>query len=157
MVIVGMHMGRREEARTESEKNILDRDLDEFGKLSLEVRTVLENRDLMCYLCQKARKTGYLSHGERLSRPQRDLSIRFPRSRSAVLNCGNSTVRLRRRLAVPAILKEPKIVILHRFSMRWSRLILRMDRLPSQPAGHCPRKKSSQCIRKSMYTEKSRK
>ncbi len=116
--IVGMHMGRREEARTESEKNILDRDLDEFGKLSLEVRTVLENRNLMCYLCQKARKTGYLSHGERLSRPQRDLSIRFPRSRSAVLNCGNSTVRLRRRLAVPAILKEPKIVILHRFSMR---------------------------------------
>lgn len=68
--IIGMFGGQRKEnavrAGTDREM-ILDRELDGFGKLSAEVRTVLEHCSLMCYLCQKARKTGYLSHFERQS------------------------------------------------------------------------------------------
>lgn len=45
----------------------LDLDLESFGKLSAGIKTVLESCNLMCYLCQKARKTGYLSHFERQS------------------------------------------------------------------------------------------
>lgn len=44
-----------------------DPDLEVFGRLSEEVRTVLERCNLMRYLCQKAQKTGYLTHFERLS------------------------------------------------------------------------------------------
>lgn len=44
-----------------------DLDLDGFEKLSSGIKTVLEGCNLMCYLCQKARKTGYLSHFERQS------------------------------------------------------------------------------------------
>lgn len=65
--IVGMNTGRKETGSPEGEREILDRDLEGFGKLGSEVRTVLEKCNLMCYLCQKARKTGYLSHVERLS------------------------------------------------------------------------------------------
>lgn len=66
--IIGMHMGKTGECEFGTEKqNVLDRDLEEFGKLNIEVRTVLEKCNLMCYLCQKAKKTGYLPHGERLS------------------------------------------------------------------------------------------
>ncbi|MCD7883630.1 MAG: CRISPR-associated primase-polymerase type A1 [Lachnospiraceae bacterium] len=45
----------------------VDRDISEFGPLPDTVRVVLENCALMRYLCQKARKTHYLSHFERLS------------------------------------------------------------------------------------------
>lgn len=38
-----------------------------FGKLEEEIREVLNKCNLMRYLCQKALKTGYLSHAERLS------------------------------------------------------------------------------------------
>ncbi len=48
-------------------KYTLDQNLEDFGRLSDEVRTVLEQCSLMRYLCQKARKTGYLTHFERLS------------------------------------------------------------------------------------------
>lgn len=48
----------REEAET---------DLTGFGELADCVRVVLENCNLVRYLCQKARRTGYLPHGERLS------------------------------------------------------------------------------------------
>lgn len=65
--IIGMHTEKMEDIGLKSERSILDRDLEGFGRLSTEVRTVLEKCNLMCYLCQKARKTGYLSHGERLS------------------------------------------------------------------------------------------
>lgn len=65
--IIGMHTEKMEDTGLRSERTILDRDLEGFGRLSTEVRTVLEKCNLMAYLCQKARKTGYLSHGERLS------------------------------------------------------------------------------------------
>ncbi|MCD7715326.1 MAG: CRISPR-associated primase-polymerase type A1 [Lachnospiraceae bacterium] len=45
----------------------VDKDLSEFGGLPDTVRVVLENCTLMRYLCQKARKTRYLTHFERLS------------------------------------------------------------------------------------------
>lgn len=66
--LIGMHAGKKEERVVQSERTeILDQNLEEFGKLSVEIQTVLKKCNLMCYLCQKARKTGYLSHGERLS------------------------------------------------------------------------------------------
>ena len=66
--IIGMHGGQKKEnPATLGRENILDHDLEGFGKLSAVVRTVLEQCNLMCYLCQKARKTGYLSHFERQS------------------------------------------------------------------------------------------
>ncbi len=66
--IIGMHGGQKKENPvTLGRENILDHDLEGFGKLSAVVRTVLEQCNLMCYLCQKARKTGYLSHFERQS------------------------------------------------------------------------------------------
>lgn len=66
--IIGMHVGKKGEYDFGSERpNALDRNLKEFGKMDIEIQTVLEKCSLMCYLCQKARKTGYLSHGERLS------------------------------------------------------------------------------------------
>lgn len=66
--IIGMNVGKEDHSVSGSvRENILDRDLGAFGKLSAEISTVLERCNLMCYLCQKARKTGYLSHFERLS------------------------------------------------------------------------------------------
>lgn len=66
--MIGMYAGRKEEETLNTErKNILDRNLESFGKLSAEIQTVLEKCNLMCYLCQKAKKTGYLSHFERQS------------------------------------------------------------------------------------------
>ena len=46
---------------------VVDTDLTEFGDLAQEVKVVLEKCNLIRYLCQKARKTGYLSHFERLT------------------------------------------------------------------------------------------
>lgn len=66
--IIGMYGGQKKANPTLSgREDILDRNLEAFGTLSPEVRTVLERCNLMCYLCQKARKTGYLSHFERQS------------------------------------------------------------------------------------------
>ena len=66
--IIGMFGGQRKESSPAAgREDILDRDLEGFGKLSAEVQTVLERCNLMCYLCQKARKTGYLTHFERQS------------------------------------------------------------------------------------------
>lgn len=48
-------------------KKVVDEDLEAFGMLSPSVLEILNKRNLMCYLCQKARKTGYLTHFERLS------------------------------------------------------------------------------------------
>ncbi len=45
----------------------VDSDLTPFGRLDPSVKEVLTKCTLMRYLCQKARKTGYLSHFERLS------------------------------------------------------------------------------------------
>ncbi len=49
------------------EQKEVDPDLTCFGTLSEPIRIVLERCTLMRYLCQKAAKTGYLSHFERLS------------------------------------------------------------------------------------------
>lgn len=66
--IIGMHGGQKKENPPVSGQGpVLDRNLQGFGKLCAEVQTVLERCNLMCYLCQKARKTGYLSHFERQS------------------------------------------------------------------------------------------
>ncbi|KIR01318.1 putative helicase [Lachnospiraceae bacterium TWA4] len=50
-----------------SEGKNVDLDLSLFGKLDVNVETVLKKCTLMKYLCNKAVKTGYLMHGERLS------------------------------------------------------------------------------------------
>lgn len=66
--IIGMHTEKKNEPVSAMPKEMaLDRDLDAFGRLDPGVRTVLEKCNLMCYLCQKAKKTGYLSHFERMS------------------------------------------------------------------------------------------
>ncbi len=48
-------------------EHTVDPDLQGFGRLSENVELVLNKCNLMRYLCQKARTTGYLSHFERLS------------------------------------------------------------------------------------------
>ena len=48
-------------------ENTVDEDISGFGKISGNVEVVLKRCNLMRYLCQKARTTGYLSHFERLS------------------------------------------------------------------------------------------
>lgn len=45
----------------------VDEDLSEFGNIQEEIQVVLKKCTLMRYLCQKSRKTGYLSHFERLT------------------------------------------------------------------------------------------
>lgn len=45
----------------------VDENLDGFGEMSENIRIVLQKCNLMRYLCQKARKTGYLTHFERQS------------------------------------------------------------------------------------------
>lgn len=48
-------------------ENTVDEDISSFGNLSRNVELVLQRCNLMRYLSQKARTTGYLSHYERLS------------------------------------------------------------------------------------------
>lgn len=62
--ILGTHMADETEVR---EQKTVDPNLDSFGSISESIRIVLERCSLMRYLCQKAVKTGYLSHFERLS------------------------------------------------------------------------------------------
>lgn len=45
----------------------IDRDLQEFGEIGEAVKIVLDSCNLLRYLCQKARKTHYLTHFERLT------------------------------------------------------------------------------------------
>ncbi len=52
---------------SETRTQDVELDKDVFGNLPATVSTVLNNCNLMKYLCQKASKTGYLSHFERLS------------------------------------------------------------------------------------------
>lgn len=49
------------------EKKEVDSDLSAFGDIEPEITKVLENCNLMRYLCQKSVKTGYLTHFERLT------------------------------------------------------------------------------------------
>ncbi len=63
--IISTQSGNRGEKNEESRQ--VDTCLDEFGNLSESVKVVLGRCNLMRYLCQKARTTGYLSHFERLS------------------------------------------------------------------------------------------
>lgn len=48
-------------------KKVVDEDLSSFGKLAPSIQEILTKCNLMRYLCQKAAKTGYLTHFERLS------------------------------------------------------------------------------------------
>ena len=57
--IISTQSGNRGEKNEESRQ--VDTCLDEFGNLSESVKVVLERCNLMRYLCQKARTTGYLS------------------------------------------------------------------------------------------------
>lgn len=61
--VLAMNIGMKEDIR---EKTV-DTNLDAFGKLEDDVAEILGKCSLMRYLCQKAVKTGYLSHAERLS------------------------------------------------------------------------------------------
>lgn len=61
--VLAMNMGMKEDIR---EKTV-DTNLDAFGKIEDDVAEILGKCSLMRYLCQKAVKTGYLSHAERLS------------------------------------------------------------------------------------------
>ena len=45
----------------------VEQNLEGFGELSENIRIVLQRCNLMRYLCQKAKNTGYLTHFERLS------------------------------------------------------------------------------------------
>lgn len=51
----------------ETEQHVLEIDLAAWGEISSSVSVVLNNCNLMKYLCSKALNTGYLSHFERLS------------------------------------------------------------------------------------------
>ena len=50
-----------------TEKKAVDQDFSTLGQLSENVSEILKKCNLMCFLCQKAIKTGYLTHFERLS------------------------------------------------------------------------------------------
>lgn len=60
-------MAANAEIDEEESKKIVDEDLSAFPKASGNVLEVLKKCSLMRYLCQKAAKTGYLTHFERLS------------------------------------------------------------------------------------------
>lgn len=60
--IIGVNT--EEKLQQESKK---EWDLNQFGELPESVKTVLEHCGLMAYLCEKAKRTGYLPHFERLS------------------------------------------------------------------------------------------
>lgn len=49
------------------EEKVVDSNIEQFGELPESVKIVLERCNLMRYLCQKAKSTGYLTHFERLS------------------------------------------------------------------------------------------
>lgn len=55
------------EIKEPSAEKPLDRNLDAFSEASGNVLEILHKCSLMCYLCQKAAKTGYLTHIERQS------------------------------------------------------------------------------------------
>jgi len=57
----------RDRGETADTPKEVDRDLSQFGVLDSHVEAVLTQCNLMRYLCQKARTTGYLGHFERLS------------------------------------------------------------------------------------------
>lgn len=61
--ILAKNMGIKEEIQ---EKTV-DDNLEAFGQLDEGVMEILKKCNLMRYLCQKAVKTGYLTHAERLS------------------------------------------------------------------------------------------
>lgn len=61
--VLAKSMGIKEDIR---EKTV-DTNLEAFGQVEEEVAEILKKCNLMRYLCQKAVKTGYLSHAERLS------------------------------------------------------------------------------------------
>lgn len=48
-------------------KNKRELNLKQFGDISEGVKTVLVRCGLMAHLCEKAKRTGYLSHSERLT------------------------------------------------------------------------------------------
>ena len=54
-------------AKETEERREVDGDLSAFGNIAPAIREVLVKCNLMRYLCQKAAKTGYLTHFERLS------------------------------------------------------------------------------------------
>ena len=55
------------EIKEPSAEKTLDRNLDEFSEASSNVLEILHKCSLMCYLCKKVSKTGYLTHFERQS------------------------------------------------------------------------------------------
>ncbi len=55
------------EIKEPSSQKILDRNPDEFSEASSSVLEILQKCSLMCYLCQKASKTGYRTHFEKQS------------------------------------------------------------------------------------------
>ena len=55
------------EKETNTEIAEVDRDLQEFGEVGNAVKAVADSCSLLRYLCQKARKTHYLTHFERLT------------------------------------------------------------------------------------------
>ncbi len=61
--ILALNLGVKEKQK----EKCVDMNLEAFGTISLNIREVLEKCNLMHYLCQKAVKTGYLTHFERLS------------------------------------------------------------------------------------------
>ena len=63
--ILGKHRPPEEVRNTV--ENSVDKDLSGFDIRSEGIRVILENCNLMRYLCQKAKNTGYLTHFERLS------------------------------------------------------------------------------------------
>lgn len=61
--VLAKNMGMKENIQ---EKTV-DTNLDVFGQIEEDAAEILKKCNLMRYLCQKAVKTGYLSHAERLS------------------------------------------------------------------------------------------
>lgn len=61
--VLAKNMGMQEDIQ---EKTV-DTNLEAFGQVEEEIAEILKKCNLMRYLCQKAVKTGYLSHAERLS------------------------------------------------------------------------------------------
>jgi len=55
------------EIKEPSIRKTVDNNLDVFSEASSSVLEILKKCNLMCYLCQKASKTGYLTHFERQS------------------------------------------------------------------------------------------
>lgn len=64
--IISMNRQTEQMEETGVSKEV-DRDLKEFGEIGEAVRIVVDSCNLLRYLCQKARKTHYLIHFERLT------------------------------------------------------------------------------------------